>query len=224
MFIAAAAPSFKEKDKQLIKWYKKQLSDLNIDVRLNTEIRPEQLEGFDEVILATGARPRRLPVTGLDGAGVMEAVEYLRGRKDAGQSAIIIGGGLTGCEIAYDLALKGKKAAIVEMQDDILKVDGLSAANSNFLREAIRYYGISVYLETTLAGVKSEGGRVKALVRDKEGRETELEAGSVILSVGYVPDAALSEKLPGARIIGDAKQVGNLKNAIFSAYDAAYSI
>jgi 2-enoate reductase len=224
VFIAAAAPCFKEKDKLLIEWYKKQLADLNIDIRLNTAATPEQLKGYDEVILATGAKPRKLPVPGTDGEGVIEAVEYLRGYKDAGQTAVIIGGGLTGCEIAYEMALKGKKAVIVEMQDDILKVDGLSAANSNFLREAIRYYGIGVYLENTLVKVEKDGDGVKVAIKDKEGKETLLKADSVILSVGYVPDTSLTGLMPDAHIIGDAKQVGNLKNVIFNAYDTAYAI
>lgn len=224
VFIAAAAPDFKEKDKMLIDWYKKQLKDLNVEVRLNTEAGPEDLKGFDEVVLATGAKPRKLPIAGLESNKVIEAIEYLRGYKESGKTAVIIGGGLTGCEIAYDLALKGKKAIIVEMQDDILKVDGLCAANSNFLREAIRYYGIDVYLENSLVKVTEDGDGVTVLIKDCSGKETELKADSVIMSVGYVPDKTLSEKLPDAKLIGDAKQVGNLKNVVFNAYDTAYAI
>jgi 2-enoate reductase len=224
VFIAAAAPDFKEKDKMLIDWYKKQLKDLNVEVRLNTEAGPDDLAGFDEVVLATGAKPRKLAVQGLDSSKVIEAIEYLRGYKESGKTAVIIGGGLTGCEIAYDLALKGKKAIIVEMQDDILKVDGLCASNSNFLREAIRYYGIDVYLENSLVKVCEDGDGVKVIIRDVNGKETELRADSVIMSVGYVPDKTLSEKLPKAQVIGDAKQVGNLKNVVFNAYDVAYAI
>jgi 2-enoate reductase len=224
VFIAAAAPDFKEKDKMLIDWYKKQLKDLNVEVRLNTEAGPEDLKGFDEVVLATGAKPRKLPIAGLESNKVIEAIEYLRGYKESGKTAVIIGGGLTGCEIAYDLALKGKKAIIVEMQDDILKVDGLCAANSNFLREAIRYYGIDVYLENSLVKVTEDGDGVKVIIKDCSGKETELKTDSVIMSVGYVSDKTLSEKLPDAQLIGDAKQVGNLKNVVFNAYDTAYAI
>ena len=131
---------------------------------------------------------------------------------------VIIGGGLTGCEIAYDLALKGKKPVIVEMQDDILKVPGLSAANSNMLRELIRYYGIEVRLNASLKEIGAEGVTVA-----EEGGEAFLPADSVILSVGYVPkgDFAPSEKV---KVIGDAEKVGNLLTVIRSAYAAAYAI
>ena len=45
-----------------------------------------------------------------------------------GKDVAVIGGGLTGCEIAYDLVLKGKRPVIVEMADDILKTKGLCMA------------------------------------------------------------------------------------------------
>ena len=47
------------------------------------------------------------------------ASEYLRKTKEVGKNIAIIGGGLTGCEIAYDLYLQGKKPTIIEMQNDL---------------------------------------------------------------------------------------------------------
>ena len=101
VFIAAAAPSFKEKDRDLIRWYEKELRDLNVDVRLNTEIRALRELTADEIVVATGSTPRRLPVKGAERA--IEACDYLLDRAEVGQRVIIIGGGLTGCEIALDL-------------------------------------------------------------------------------------------------------------------------
>lgn len=220
-FIAAAAPSFKEQDKKLLLWYQRELKKLCVDVRLHTEIRPGQLDtlGVDAVIVATGAQPRRLPIPGFDGPNVVEAIDYLRDRKSVGDRVVIIGGGLTGCEIAYDLALKGKKPTIVEMQDDILKVPGLSAANSNMLREIIRYYDIPVRLSSSLKEITAEG-----VVLSEEGSEIRLEADSVILSVGYVPENTFPAEDPRVRIIGDAAKVGNLLTVIREAYGAAYEI
>jgi len=235
VFIAAAAPSFKEKDKMLIDWYNKQLKDLNIPVKLSTEATVEILSGYDEVIIATGAAPRKLQLPGLDEAEadgkVIEAIDYLRDRKAAGEFSVIIGGGLTGCEIAYDLALKGKRSLLVEMQDDLLKVPGLCSSNSEMLREIVRYYNIGVKLDTAFAGVKNAGDKLSVLLRSADGEEYSVEADSVILSVGYVPGAPLAEKVKAAglsedrvHVIGDAGQVGNLLNVIREAYDTAYAI
>ncbi len=222
VFLAAAAPDFKEMDKKLIAWYIRQLEKLPVKIELNTTVTPEGLKALDaeEIVLATGSKPRKLPIPGFDGPNTVEAVDYLLGRKTVGDKVVIIGGGLTGCEIAYDLALKGKKSVIVEMQDDILKVMGLSAANSNMLREIIRYYGIEVHVSTALQEIR-EG---EVLAKDGSGEVLHIPADSVILSVGYVPDAALDTGDPRVHVLGDAHKVGNLMTVIYEAYDIAYKL
>jgi len=224
VFIAAAAPSFKERDKKLIRWYVKQLKDLNVNVKLNTEVTGDMLDSLDadEIIVATGSVPKKLSMPGIDNANTIEAIDYLLGRKQAGENVVIIGGGLTGCEIAYDLVLKGKKATIVEMQDDILKILGLSAANSNMLREIIRYYNIGVYTSATLSEIRENGVTVATVEGEKF-----IPADSVILSVGYDPFVPFETDKPGGRnihVIGDASKVGNLMSVIEQAYDVAYKL
>jgi len=224
VFIAAAAPDFKEQDKKLIKWYIKQLHDLEVTIKLNTEITNEMLGELDadEIVVATGSVPKKLPVLGFDSENTIEAVEYLLGQKQAGDNAVIIGGGLTGCEIAYDLALKGKKATIVEMQDDILKIMGLSAANSNMLREIIRYYDINVFISSTLSEIKENG----VLIKNEQG-EKFIPADSVILSVGYDPYVPFGGEFVSnnnVHVIGDASKVGNLMTVIEQAYGVAYKL
>ncbi len=222
VFRAAAAPGFKEKDKELIAWYVRQLKKLPVEIRMNTAVTPEDLKTMDaeEIVVATGSQPRKLPVPGFDGPNAVEAVDYLLGNKTVGEKVVIIGGGLTGCERAYDLALKAKKPVIVEMQDDILKIMGLSAANSNMLREIIRYYEIPVHVSTALQEIKA--GEV--LVKDEAGKTFAIPADSVILSVGYVPAPLAGEEDPRIHVLGDARKVGNLMSVIWEAYEIAYAI
>ena len=231
VFNAAAAPDFKEKDKMLLAWYRHQLEKLKVDIRLNTEADANTVNAYDEVIVATGASPRKLKLPGLDDPRVVEAVEYLNGVKEVGENVVIIGGGLTGIEIAYDLVLKGKKPSVVEMLPDILQVPGLSAANSNMLREIIRYYSIPVYAGTALAGTTGEGG-FHVRVKEKDAAEEKLlAADNCILSVGYVPSRQLAEDLAAGgfdagriHVIGDAREVGNLMSVIQEAYRLSYSL
>ena len=91
VFIAAAAPSFKEKDRDLIKWYEKEIKDLNIEVKFNTEVKPEDIAklGADEVVVATGSKARKLRVPGAEKG--IEACEYLLGTKEVGNKVIVIG-------------------------------------------------------------------------------------------------------------------------------------
>lgn len=222
VFIAAAAPDFKEKDKLLIQWYKKQMQDLKIKIYMNTEITHEGLAGLDadDVIIATGAKPRTLKTAGAESEKVMDAVQYLRGYKEAGEHIVIIGGGLTGCEIAYDAVRKGKKPVIVEMLEDILNVPNLCAANSNMLREIIRYYNIPVYTNAKLTAVTKTGVELET----QEGKK-EIAADSVVASIGYIPGSELALKdTKKLHIIGDAAKVGNLMNAVWQAYDLARKI
>lgn len=221
VFIAAAAPDFKEQDKKLIEWYIRELQDLNIQVKLNAEVTNDMLDSLDadEVIVATGSVPKRLKVPGFEGKNTIEAIDYLLGRKHVGDTVAIIGGGLTGCEIAYDLALKGKKAIIVEMQDDILKIMGLSAANSGMLREIIRYYGIDVYTCAQLKEITDDG-----IMVNTETGDMFISADFVIVSVGYDSYNPFGNGADNIHVIGDANKVGNLLTVIEQAYDVAYRL
>ncbi len=217
VFIAAAAPSFKEKDRDLIAWYIREVSKLPIEVKMNTTVTDINALGADEVIIATGSTAKKIPVKGADTA--IEAVDYLLGNKEVGEKVVIIGGGLTGCEIAYDLFLQGKKPSIVEMQDDLITAKGICLANTSFLRDCFKTNKVPVYLETGLTEIVDGG----VMVKDKDGKVFKIEADSVIMSVGYNP-APIAEKAKNVHIIGDAKAVGNLRTVIWGAWDVAMKI
>jgi len=217
IFIAAAAPSFKEKDRTLIAWYEREIKRYPIDIKLNTEVKDIASLGADEVIVATGAVAKKLPIKGADYA--MEATEYLLGEKQIGENVVIIGGGLTGCEIAYDLYLQGKKPTIVEMKNDLIAVTGICLANTSFLRDFFKANKVSVHLETALKEVLEDG----VMVADKDGKTFKIDADSVILSVGYNP-APLAPKGKNVHVIGDASKVGNLRTVIWQAWDVAMKL
>lgn len=139
VFIAAAAPDFKGEDRQLLEWYRKQMADLSVNVHLGAEATEETVQGYDEIFVATGAHERRLNTPGFDSPNVTYAVDTLLHTKIQEENVLVIGGGLTGCEIAYLLAKGGKKVTIVEQAETILNAFGLSAANYNMLMELLDY-------------------------------------------------------------------------------------
>ena len=216
IFIAAAAPYFKEKDRDLIEWYKRELQKLPVEIKLNTEIKDVAGLNADEVIVATGSKARKIPVKGAEKA--IDAVDYLLG-KEVGENVVIVGGGLTGCEIAYDLYHKGKKPIIVEMKNDLIAVKGICLANSSYLRDFFETKKVPVYLETKLGEVTEDG----IVAVDKTGKQFNIAADDVILSVGYVP-TPLAEKSKHVHVIGDADKVGNLRTVIWGAWDVAMKI
>lgn len=216
VFIQAAAPVYKDRDRSLIDWYRREIEKHQIQVAFNTEITDIHELKADEIVVATGSIAKRPPIKGIEHS--IEATEYLSGR-EVGDNVIIVGGGLTGCEIAYDLILKGKNPQIVEMKNDLIAVKGVCLANSSFLREMLAFKKTPVYLETTLLEIKEDGVTVK----DKEGKVFDLTGDSVIVSVGYEP-APLTSSAKHVHLVGDANGVGNLRTVIWRAWDVCMKL
>ena len=136
-----------------------------------------------------------------------------------GETVAVIGGGLTGCEIAYELALQGRDVKIVEMKDDLISQKGVCLANSSYLREWFAWKQVPVYLESTLKEVR-DGSIV---CTGKDGRDFEISCDSVISSAGYVP-APLAQKSRNVYLVGDCDAVGNLRTVVWQAYETAMKI
>ncbi len=217
IFIAAAAPDFKSHDKQLIEWIKLQIKELGIPVQYNTEVKDIQSLGADEVIIATGAKANHLPIPGNE--KIMGACDYLLNVKETGENVVIIGGGLTGCEMALDLYNKGKKPVIVEMKDDLMAVPNLCLANSSYLRDFFKANHVPVYLNAAT----KEVGDGYVLIQDSQMKETRIPADTVIESVGYKP-TPLAPKGRHVHLVGDCNKVGNLRTVIWRAWDVAMKI
>ena len=213
VFIPASAPSFKEKDKLLLKWFYRQMEKLNIEIKFNTEIKDLSQINADEIIIATGSVKRNLNIEGAD--KTIDAIDYLNG-KEVGNNVLIIGGGLTGCEIAYDLILKGKNPIIVESKNDLMAVSGLCLANSSYLRDYFKYKNIPVYLESSVE--KIDKNNVK--IQTKNGETKNIKVDNVILAIGYNPNP-IAKPSKHVHIVGDALNVGNLRTVIWRAWDVA---
>lgn len=213
-FIAASAESYKGKLRDLLAWYRRQMDTLGIEVHLGQEIKDIFAVKADEVIIATGAKPRKLSIPGFE--KTIEACNYLTGTP-VGNSVAVIGEGLTGCEIAYELALEGKDVSSIEMKDDLISQKGVCLANSSYLREWFAWKKTPVYLEATVSEVKDDG----VVIKTKDGIKKEIHADSVISSVGYVP-SPLTDK--GVHLVGDCLKTGNLRTVIWRAYEVAMRI
>lgn len=216
VFIPASMPSFKEKDKMLLDWYRRQIDKLNIEVKYNSEITNLKDIVADEIVIATGSKPKKLPISGVEKA--IEAIDYLNG-KEVGENVVIIGGGLSGCEIAYELFLKGKHPIIVEAQNDLMIANGLCLANSSYLRDYFKYKNVPVYLESRVLEIKDES----VLIEDKDKNKVEIKADSVITAIGYNP-APIAKPSKHVHIVGDALSVGNLRTVVWRAWEVAEKI
>ena len=177
-------------------------------------------EGYDNLILSPGAEPIRPNLEGIDSDNVftlrnipdtLKIKHYIDTAKP--KSAVVIGGGYIGVEMAENLAEAGLNVSIVELADHLIaSLDFDMAAD---VHRYIKNKGIQLYLQNGVTAVRDH-----AVVLQKG----EITADMVILSVGVRPETALA-KACGIRlnsrgsIVVDSSMKTNLPN-IYAVGDA----
>lgn len=96
----------KEEFHETIRYFKQRIEDLNINLKLNTIITADELQAanYDEIVIASGVKPRSIKLEGVDHAKVLRYDEVISGKKPVGKSVAIIGAGGIGFDTAEFLA------------------------------------------------------------------------------------------------------------------------
>ena len=150
--------------------------------------------GFDRLILATGSRPRALPLAGADLAGVfsLRTVADARAIRDhaaQAENVVVLGGGFIGLEIAATLAAGGRKVTVVEAQDRLLG-RAVAPAVSAHVAGRLAASGIRLLMRTTVERLDGENGHVVA-VTTSSGEH--IPADMVLVGIGAVASTELAE-------------------------------
>ena len=229
LFLTASAMTFKENDKELIRWYKREIEKSGIEVHLNTEVNDlGTLRGYDDIIVATGSVPRTMPgIKGFEKA--LTFTQILKEKHELGDKVLFIGGGQSSCEAAYDLLLNyGKHPIIVEYANDLVAAQATCLANTSYLRDAMEYHKVPVYLHSTVTEITDKGCTVKNV---QTGETFFVECDNVVNGIGFVPTPVggrtASRKVKGKETIfrvGDCVAIGNLRTVIWRAWDVCMKI
>ena len=229
LVLTASAMTFKENDKDLITWYTREIEKAGIEVHLGTEVNDlNTLHGFDDIIVATGSVPRTMPqIKGFD--KTLTFTDVLKDKKEVGDKVLFIGGGQSSCEAAYDLLLNfGKHPIIVEYAGDLVAAQATCLANTSYLRDAMEYHKVPVYLHSTVTEITDKGCTVKNV---QTGETFFVECDSVVNGIGFVPTPVggktASRKVKGRETIhrvGDCVAIGNLRTVIWRAWDVCMKI
>ena len=229
LFLTASAMTFKENDKELIRWYRREIEKSGIEVHLNTEVNDlGTLRGYDDIIVATGSVPRTMPgIKGFEKA--LTFTQVLKEKHELGDKVLFIGGGQSSCEAAYDLLLNyGKHPIIVEYANDLVAAQATCLANTSYLRDAMEYHKVPVYLHSTVTEITDKGCTVKNV---QTGETFFVECDNVVNGIGFVPTPVggktASRKVKGRETIhrvGDCVAIGNLRTVIWRAWDVCMKI
>ena len=222
--LAAGAPSFKEDDIALVRWYENEMQRLNVPVHFNAPVDPASklYDEYDAVIVATGATPKKFPLG--ENAPVYTATDALLGKTPIGERVTVVGGGLVGCETALWLAQEGKHVTIVEALDRLMAVNKpLCHANSEMLERLLPFHGVETLVSSSVQ--KYENG--KLLVKTPQG-EQQFDCDTVILSVGFREDRGVFDAWENSAkeiyLLGDAKKVANIMYAVWDAFEVTNHI
>lgn len=141
--------------------------------------------GFDVLVLAMGAKPRKLSVPGEQYALTLRTwddAERLKERVEKEKELLIIGGGFIGLELAGNLSKKGYKVRIVEKTNFLL---GLDRELTDRIKNGLQSYGVEFFLGRDIERIEKD-----VLITDKE----EIPARLVLCAIGIVPEVALARE------------------------------
>jgi NADPH-dependent 2,4-dienoyl-CoA reductase/sulfur reductase-like enzyme len=212
-------------------WYRDQGVELllgrraaRLDCRQRTvTLADGEALGYERLLIATGSRPRRLPV--LDGFANVHAVRTLEDARGlraalvAGGRPVIVGAGFVGQEVAAAAARAGVQSTLVEAADAPLQAL-LGASVGSWFAELHRSQGVEVLLSAQIAAAHGSG-RVEALTLD-DGRR--LACDHVVVGIGVDPDLGwlAGSGLDPAGVVVDAAGRTAAPD-VFAAGDAAAS-
>jgi 2,4-dienoyl-CoA reductase-like NADH-dependent reductase (Old Yellow Enzyme family)/thioredoxin reductase len=222
----------------LIEWYERQLTKLQVTVRYNAYLDADEVRaaGADVVVLATGSLPRGdglqkalphlTPLPGIERGGVWSVEDVMQRAARTGARTVVLdeGGNWRGCGTAWKLAEDGVRVTIVTSDPLVGKELQRSAADYP-LRRRLARLGVRFVCESAVLEWTGEGARVVSLL---DGAESLIEADSLVLATANVAADDIARALEGkdlaVRVVGDCAAPRQAAYAIYEGRKAALAI
>jgi pyruvate/2-oxoglutarate dehydrogenase complex dihydrolipoamide dehydrogenase (E3) component len=221
--ILAAVPPDKQDLGKLLTYLNVQVAKAGVKVVLNKKATPAAVKKFapEAVIVAVGSTPWAPPIQGIDGKNVLNCREVLSGEKGVGKKVVVIGAGPVGCETCFFLAEKGAQVTLTFPEPAI---EAKFWMFKKYFLNKLAQDNVEVYPHVRFREITDKG----VAIINEDGKETILEADTVVLSTGSTPNDKLAKSLKGKYLnyaeIGDCVKPRKIREAIEEAMWAAVSI
>jgi len=217
-FNLAYLPPNKESLKEIIDYFIKEVEAHQVNV-IKKEANAEDLEnnGYDGIIMATGAIPDILPIQGLKKYYWTEFLED--DQLPSGKKVLVVGGGLIGLEVASKLVDGNNQVIIVEMLNEI--ANGMEMIEKVLTVKKLKLKNVEIL--TNHKVVEIDG--TKVIIEGKDKQKTFNDIDKIVVAIGmknYIP-FEYTGTIP-IHYTGDAKQVGKAQDAIHDAYELALNL
>lgn len=204
----------------------RQVEKSAVNVKLGVKATPEllRMEGYDEVIVAVGSKPAIPPISGVNGANVIPAVETVEREPEMGQTVVVIGGGEIGVEMGLHLAKKGHTVHLLE-QRELLAPESVPVHFRSMFEAAWENQdGFTYTLNATCTAITENS----VSYRDFGGVMHTIPADVVVLAAGMKADhqqaASFMDGTCRVHLVGDCDRVGCVQTAMRSAYAVANNL
>lgn len=222
----ASIPPHKHRIKQYRDYLVHCLRQSGVEIALGQKYDADYLKGDypDYIIVASGSTACTPADWEYQGAGKGCTVNELLARSEVpeGDTAVVIGGGLTGCEAADYLASNGKKVALIEQQRKLAV--NMEKKNRRDLLNRLKKLGVITKLNCRVTAV--ENGQL--LIADSQGITEKLNPDIIVFAVGYQPNRDLYQQLcllhPQVYLAGDAQHIGDIRTAVVQGLKTAEQI
>lgn len=215
--IPGSQPPFKSEIARLLQYWREEVADSQVEVRLSTEVTTDLVrrERPDALVVAVGAVSIMPPIPGIDGQNVMSAVEaFLEPSKVKGKRVVVLGGGDVGCECAVFLAQQGSKVTIVEMLEELLLTEEVLSIKVDLLK-MLEDERVEAFTDTQVTEIGGDG----VTLLSSDGSERFLEVDLVVVAAGMRPLNQVAHQLAGecadVRLVGDCVEPRRIRDAVF---------
>ena len=146
----------------------------------------KELIECENIIIATGASPVKVPAFPVDGKNIINYRSALSLR-DKVDKILVIGAGAIGVEFSYFFNAFDTEVHIVEMANQLLPVEDKDC--SKVLKQEFDKIGINSYISTKVSSIKViKDGEIDVILKDSKGKEKKLKVNRVLVAIGMKPN------------------------------------
>ncbi len=220
----ANKPRGKEKMDWLVDYLSYELERLEVEVRLSSEASYDTIrsEVPYALFLCTGGVPMIPPIKGIDGANVFSSEQALSDYVSfKNEKVAVIGGGMTGCEIAELLASRGNEVFLIEMLADVASEAG--PLNKMDILKLLGESKVQILRSHKLKEIQAN----RILLEDLQSQtEKSVEIDKVVISLGVrsmdLLYNELRDRFDNVKLLGDARSPRRIADAVREGFDKAF--